>query len=170
MNTTEILKIVQDSTTADVAINEEGPAPTLVVPASDIFPVLSCLKDTVGLDFDILMNQTALHKDEYLILYWHLYSYVHRHEVAIEAEVPITEPKIASVVSLWPGADWLERETYDLFGVVFEGHPNLKRIMLPPDWEGFPLRKDYVTPESYQKIDNRPSENSLSFQGQPKED
>jgi NADH-quinone oxidoreductase subunit C len=63
--------------------------------------------------------------------------------VRVLAGVPGDDPSIRSVVDLWPSADWAEREIYDLYGIVFTGHPNLKRIQMPDDWEGYPLRKDY---------------------------
>lgn len=169
MNTAEILKRVQNTTSVTININEDGPAPTLVVSAENILSVMSCLKETGGLDFDTLMSQTAVHEKDELILFWHLYSYTHKHELAVESRVPVLDPKVSSVVSLWSGADWLERETYDLFGVIFEGHPDLRRIMMPPDWEGHPLLKDYETPTSYQDIDNTPSEITQSFQVKAKE-
>jgi NADH-quinone oxidoreductase subunit C len=61
----------------------------------------------------------------------------------LKTRVPRENPRIESVTSLWPGAEWHEREVFDLFGIVFEGHPDLRRILLPDDWEGHPLRKDY---------------------------
>jgi NADH-quinone oxidoreductase subunit C len=74
---------------------------------------------------------------------YNLYSVVHRHRIRLKALVPEEDPRLASVVPIWSGADWHEREAYDLFGVVFEGHPDLRRILMPEDWEGHPLRKDY---------------------------
>jgi len=62
----------------------------------------------------------------------------------LKVRVPREAPSVASVASVWAGADWHERETFDLFGIVFEGHPNLRRIMMTDDWIGHPLRKDYV--------------------------
>ncbi len=169
MNTVEILERVQKKISCELKVNEEGPAPTLVVLAGDLLPLMSILKDTEELEFDTLMSQTAVHDDEELILFWHLYSYSQKHQLAVEARVPVSDPKISSVTSLWNGADWLERETYDLFGAVFEGHPDLRRIMMPSDWEGHPLLKNYQTPTSYQGIDNTPSEITQSFQVKAKE-
>ncbi len=74
---------------------------------------------------------------------YNLYSIPLRHEIRLRAEVADKDPRIDSVVSLWPGADWLERETWDLMGIAFEGHPDLRRVLLPEDWEGHPLRKEY---------------------------
>jgi NADH-quinone oxidoreductase subunit C len=74
---------------------------------------------------------------------YHLYSIRHRHTLRIKAEVPEDDPSLDSVVSIWDGANWHERECYDMFGITFRGHPNLRRILLPEDWEGHPLRKDY---------------------------
>lgn len=74
---------------------------------------------------------------------YQLYSTALRHEIRIRVPLPKDKPQIDSVVSLWPGANWLERETYDMFGICFNGHPNLNRVLLPEDWEGHPLQKDY---------------------------
>ncbi|MDR7482575.1 MAG: NADH-quinone oxidoreductase subunit C [Armatimonadota bacterium] len=76
----------------------------------------------------------------------------------VKARLPADRPVIGSVTGLWPGADWLEREVYDLFGIRFEGHPNLSRILLPDDWEGHPLRKDFpLTEEPVEFIGHVPN-------------
>lgn len=82
-------------------------------------------------------------RSELEVLY-HVYSHQSRHELALKVRVPRDDARVPSVTSIWDGANWHERETYDLLGVVFEGHPNLRRIMMTDDWVGHPLRKDYV--------------------------
>lgn len=77
-------------------------------------------------------------------LYLRLWSSVYNHNVILFTAISREEPHIDSLATLYPGVDWHEREMYDMYGVIFEGHPNLKRILLPDDWEGFPFRKDYV--------------------------
>ncbi len=74
---------------------------------------------------------------------YNLYSLKYRHRIRVKALIPEDEPFIDSVVPVWSGANWHERETYDMYGIIFRGHPDLRRILLPEDWEGFPLRKDY---------------------------
>lgn len=74
---------------------------------------------------------------------YHLYSYANRQSLSVKVKTDRESSVVPSVVDLWKGADWNERETYDLLGIHFEGHPNLKRILLPDEWEGHPLRKDY---------------------------
>lgn len=74
---------------------------------------------------------------------YHLYSIRHDHMIRIKAEVPEADCSIDSVTDIWAGADWHERECYDLFGITFKGHPDHRRILMPEDWEGHPLRKDY---------------------------
>lgn len=76
-------------------------------------------------------------------VYNHLYSYNHRQSVALKVKIDRTSATTHSITPLWEGANWPERETFDLLGIHFEGHPNLTRIMLPDDWVGYPLRKDY---------------------------
>ncbi len=74
-------------------------------------------------------------------------------EVRIKVYLPRENPKIPSVYWIWKAADWQERESYDMFGIVYDGHPNLKRILMPEDWIGWPLRKDYISPDFYELQD-----------------
>jgi NADH-quinone oxidoreductase subunit C len=120
------------------------------------------LRDDPGMRFEQLIDLTAV---DYLNLgrhprfdvVYHLLSLEHNHRVRVKVAVGEEEPHVASVVEVWPGADWYERETYDLFGIVFDGHPNLTRIMMPDDWQGHPLRKDFPvggSPSFYFKRDS----------------
>jgi len=74
---------------------------------------------------------------------YNLYSLKYRHRIRIKVMLPESDPTIDSVVSIWKGVSWHEREAYDMFGIIFKGHPDLRRILMPDDWEGYPLRKDY---------------------------
>ncbi|MDJ0897182.1 MAG: NAD(P)H-quinone oxidoreductase subunit J [Xenococcus sp. MO_188.B8] len=74
-------------------------------------------------------------------------------EVRIKVYLPRDNPHIASVYWIWKGADWQERESYDMYGIIYDGHPNLKRILMPEDWIGWPLRKDYISPDFYELQD-----------------
>ena len=74
-------------------------------------------------------------------------------EVRVKVFLPRDNPKVPSVYWIWKAADWQERETYDMYGIVYEGHPNLKRILMPEDWVGWPLRKDYISPDFYELQD-----------------
>ena len=74
-------------------------------------------------------------------------------EVRLKVFLPRDNPTVPSVYWIWKGADWQERESYDMYGIVYEGHPNLKRILMPEDWVGWPLRKDYISPDFYELQD-----------------
>ncbi|MEA5516795.1 NAD(P)H-quinone oxidoreductase subunit J [Nodularia sp. UHCC 0506] len=74
-------------------------------------------------------------------------------EIRVKVFLPRENPSVPSVYWIWKTADWQERETYDMFGIVYEGHPNLKRILMPEDWVGWPLRKDYISPDFYELQD-----------------
>jgi NADH-quinone oxidoreductase subunit C len=114
------------------------------------------LKGDPELSFDFLEDLTAVdHPKENLIrVVYHLYSYRHRHSFKFKAELDRAKPRVSTVEGVWKAANWLEREVLDLFGVEFEGHSDPRRIMLPPDWVGHPLRKDYVEQGGYQGITN----------------
>jgi len=74
-------------------------------------------------------------------------------EVRIKVFLPREHPTVPSVYWIWKAADWQERETYDMYGIIYEGHPNLKRLLMPEDWVGWPLRKDYISPDFYELQD-----------------
>lgn len=99
--------------------------------------------DLKSLGFDRLGMVTAVDRGDVFTLVYRLQSRSLEAAIFLKADVPRLEPRIDSLCDLWPAANWQEREVYDLFGIVFEGHPDLRRIMLPDDWEGHPLRKDY---------------------------
>jgi NADH-quinone oxidoreductase subunit C len=95
--------------------------------------------------FDLLVDLTAVDwpkREKRFELVLILYSFAKNERFRIKALLGENEP-VASVESIWPTANWLEREVYDMFGIVFEGHSNLKRLLLPEEWQGYPLRKDY---------------------------
>ena len=105
------------------------------------------LHDDPDLYFDYLVDVCGVDylgkKEKRFEVVYHLYSVKHRHAIRLKAEVGEEEPVIDSVTSVWVGAGWHEREAFDLYGIRFNGHPDLRRILMPEDWEGHPLRKDY---------------------------
>ena len=129
--------------TAVVRVPAATPDLVLEVPREMVAQVAAHLKTAPGLEFDYLIFVTAVDRVDYLEVVYGLRSLKHRHQLLMKARVPASEPEIPTVTGIWPAANWDERETYDLFGVRFTGHPNLTRILLPDNWEGHPLRKDY---------------------------
>jgi NADH-quinone oxidoreductase subunit C len=97
---------------------------------------LDYLIDVCGVDY---MGK----KEKRFEVVYHLYSMKHRHMVRLKAEVGEGDAEIDSVTPVWTGANWHEREAFDMYGIIFNGHPDLRRVLLPEDWEGYPLRKDY---------------------------
>jgi len=128
----------------------------VVVKGEKIVDVCTFLKRTTGLEFDYCQDITAIDwpARKVIEVVYHLYSFVHRHGLVVKAETDREKPSIATVEGVWKAATWLEREIYDLFGVNFEGHSDLRRILLPDDWVGYPLRKDYQEAGGYHGIGN----------------
>jgi NADH-quinone oxidoreductase subunit C len=102
--------------------------------------------------------------DEKMCVVYDLWSFDHKHVFAVKVYCPRDNASVPSVADLWPAADWHEREAFDMFGIDFPGHPDLRRILCAEDWEGFPLRKDYVFPREYHGI---PASVELDWQQQP---
>jgi NADH-quinone oxidoreductase subunit C len=117
--------------------------PTLVARKETYLKVAQFLKYNELLAFDYLSETHGTDFETHMEIYNHLYSYQNRQSVALKVKIDRDKPVIDSLTSLWAGANWPEREGYDLLGIVFNGHPNLTRIMMPDDWVGHPLRKDY---------------------------
>jgi NADH-quinone oxidoreductase subunit C len=117
----------------------------VVVTSKSLYRVAEFLKNTPALDFDYLTNLTAVDYVDYFEVVYHLISLRHNHSLVLKIRSHDRDkPVVSSVVNLWRSADFQEREAYDLMGIIFDGHPNLKRLLL---WEGFvghPLRRDYL--------------------------
>ena len=120
---------------------------TIHVRADKILEVCQVMRDDEALRFELCSSVSGvdyLGADErrFHVVY-HLTSMTYRRRVRLEVAVPESNPHVPSVTSVYPTADWQEREAYDMFGIIFDGHPNLTRILMPDDWEGHPQRKDY---------------------------
>ena len=121
---------------------------TICIDRDSIVRVLQFLRDDGELAFDFLtdlcgVDKTSLEKSNSFEVVYHLYSIKRNHRVRLKVKIPALKPTIGSVTGIWKTADWHEREAYDMFGITFEGHPNLVRILTPDGFEGHPLRKDY---------------------------
>ncbi|MFJ6275011.1 NADH-quinone oxidoreductase subunit C [Bacillus thuringiensis] len=117
--------------------------PTLVVDPAKYYEVMESLRFHEGLAFDYMSELHATDFVTHMEVYVHLFSYGKKQSIAVKVKLDREAPQVESVTALWKGADWPEREAYDLLGIVFKGHPNLTRILMPDDWVGYPLRKDY---------------------------
>jgi NADH-quinone oxidoreductase subunit C len=120
----------------------------IVVPRELLRATAQKCKEDPALNFNLLSDATCVDRfpiEPRLELNYHLVSLPRRTRIRLRTSVSAQHPVIASLVPVWPGANWLEREIFDLFGVRFEGHPDLRRILLPEEFEGFPLRRDFPT-------------------------
>jgi NADH-quinone oxidoreductase subunit C len=153
----EIHEIVKERFGDAVLEDHAEAVEPFIVVRPDIIEDLSYFaRDDQRLRFDLLsMIGGVDYPDKKTIeVIYCLDSTVHRHWLIVKAPLPRDNPRIRTVESVWRTADWHERETFDLMGVVFEGHHNLVRILCAEDWVGHPLRKDYVTPDTYHGIKN----------------
>ncbi len=120
---------------------------TLVVPREYLRPAAEFLCGDAELQFTFLSDITGVDRfpvEPRFELNYHLVSLARRERLRLKVRMNGSDAVVESVTSVWPGANWHEREIFDLFGVRFEGHPDLRRILMPEDWEGHPLRKDYA--------------------------
>jgi len=133
--------------------NRRDNASATVAPAA-IVEVCRFLKGEPGLEFDCLSNLSGVDypKRSLIEVVYNLYSYRQRHLFTLKVGAQRDDPVVPSVARIWSHADWAEREVFDLLGVVFAHHPDLRRILMPEDWPGHPLRKDFVEPEEYHGI------------------
>lgn len=109
------------------------------------------LRDEPELAFDFLQCVSGVDwiKQSIFQVVYHLYSYPHRHSFVLKVDVPRDNPIVPSVTAVWPTANWQEREQYDLLGILFSDHPDLRRLLMPDDWDGHPMRKDWKEPTEY---------------------
>lgn len=132
---------------------------TLIVAPAMIVEVMLYLRNTPGLVYNFLSDisavdyypdpPTAEHPERFGLAY-HLYSMLYNRRLRIKVFLPEEDPAIASIIDVWPAANWLEREAFDMMGIRFDGHPDLRRLLMPEDWDGHPQRRDY--PLGYETV------------------
>ena len=139
----------------DAVILELTPAeelvrdPFITVAAARVDKVCLYCKVEADLAFDFCQSITGMDDGESLTCVYHLFSYPKKQTLVLKTRVPRADATLPSISAVWPAADWYEREVYDLYGVRFDGHPNLRRLLLPEDWQGHPMLKDYKEQPSY---------------------
>jgi NADH-quinone oxidoreductase subunit C len=136
---TKFLEIVPAAT-----FDETGEWLNVLVEAKDWLPLAKQLRNTSELDFDFLFSVTGVDWKSHFSVIYHLRSLQHGHIVVVKAKVDRANPEIETVCQIWKTAELNEREVFDLFGIRFLHHPDLRRLFLTDEWEGYPLRKDYV--------------------------
>lgn len=155
MNTREIFEYIKTKKgELQIELQDIKPQPSIIVKTEQIIEFAQFIKSDENLAFDMYLYNAGVDypKENILESVNEVFSTKHLHRLSFKVRLPRDNPKVASLTGVWAGADWHERETYDLFGIEFVGHPFLKRILLPEDWEGHPLRKDYTFPKYYRDI------------------
>jgi NADH-quinone oxidoreductase subunit C len=141
------------ATFTEYELSYDETVPCIIVPAPAIRDICLQLRDAEPYKFDTLMCLSGVdYADGTLGVVYHLDSIALKHKLTLKVIVPEDAATVVSVERVWRSADWHEREAYDLIGVTFENHHDLRRILMPYDWEGHPLRKDYEVPEYYNGI------------------
>ena len=135
-----------------LTVDENSSPKALLIAAEKIESVCAFLRDNPQTYFDLLSCLTAIDNGpeaNTMEVIYNLYSIPLNHSLMLKTSIMRDDPKIDSISHIWKTANWHERETYDLFGITFNNHPDLRRILMPADWEGYPMRKDYEEPETY---------------------
>ncbi len=157
MEAVEIKNLLQQQLGVDIewCSDENGVGdPFAVVPAEKWLEACRLARGHEQLQFDYLRALTGTDRPEQEVIevVAHLFSYRLRHPFVLKTRAQRTQPVLDSISAVWPAAEWYEREIFDLLGVDFRGHRDLRRIMMPDDWPGHPLRKDYQQPDDYHGI------------------
>lgn len=152
----ELFNIVQKHCSYGEAVQELTSTPKAVkIAAADIVSVCRALHQEPTAYFDSLSCITGIDngpETATMEVIYNLYSIPFDHHLMIKTVLPREKPEIDSIAGIWRTADWHERELFDMFGIIVKGHPDLRRILMPADWEGYPLRKDYKHQEYYRDI------------------
>ncbi|MDA3861347.1 MAG: NADH-quinone oxidoreductase subunit C [Melioribacteraceae bacterium] len=168
MNAEEIYNLLKEKFGDSILemVSDVPTEPIISVEPLKINEVSEFLRDADEFQFDSLMNlsgvdddnvekvtnedETITSKGGTLSVFYHLDSTILKHKITLKTSTNRDNPEVESVTNIWGSANWNEREAYDMFGLKFLNHPSLTRILMPYDWEGFPLRKDYENPEFYE--------------------
>jgi len=137
---------------AVLEVVEKAINPFAVINPASIIEVGRFLRDDPDTAMDCLSNESGVDYKDRIEVVYHLFSYKHRHGAVLKVKLPRDNPAVATAETVWKSANWMEREIFDLVGVTFEGHSDLRRLLMPEDWPGHPLRKDFVEPLEYHGI------------------
>ena len=151
----QLTDLVSSLAQAPVTTQENASPLTLIIPANALIPVCSGLQSHPEIYADRLACITGVDNGPEagtMEVIYHFDCLTTGSTFALKVLTDRDHPEVPSLSALWRAADWLEREVFDLFGILFTGHPDLRRILMPADWEGFPLRKDYVQQEHYHGV------------------
>ncbi len=139
----------------EVIVDEKASPKAIIIPAADMVKICQVLYENPQTYFDSLSCLTAIDNGvqaNTMEIVYNLYSIPFNIHLMVKTTLPRENPVIDSVAHIWCTADWHEREAFDMYGIRFNNHPDLRRILMPADWEGYPLRKDYVHQEYYRGI------------------
>ena len=150
--TNEELKTKLTEIDASVTFDETGEWLNVFVEPLNWLPLAKKLKYDVDLSFDYMFCLTCVDFKTHFNMVYHITSTQHRHTIVVKSKLDHKHPEIESVAHIWRTADFHEREVFDLFGITFLNHPDLRRILLTDDWVGYPLRKDYDDPVNIIKL------------------
>jgi NADH-quinone oxidoreductase subunit C len=153
MKRKEILERLQKQFPDVTFAPDEALSEGIHIDAAALPDVAAFLRDDPELAFNFCNYITGLDFKSHRLVLYYLSSIVHGHKVALKVKLPTEGPSVESISHLYGCANWYEREVYDLFGVTFRNHPDLRRIMLPDDWEGHPMLKDYTHENLIRKPD-----------------
>jgi len=150
-----ITSIIESITKEAVKFDLNSTPKTAIIPSSILVSLMEELHRNSSAYFDQLSCITGIDNGPQastMEVIYHLYSIPFDQSLALKVILPREGAEVESVSSIWKSANWLEREVYDMFGITFKNHPDLRRILMPADWEGYPLRKDYHHQEEYRDI------------------
>lgn len=151
----ELLSIIQSVSQAEIREIPNSTPFGVIIPKEYLVATCETLHQNPSCYFDMLSCITGVDNGleaATMEIIYHLYSIPFQQSLALKVIVSRETPEVESVSSIWKSANWLEREVYDMFGMVFKNHPDMRRILMPADWKGFPLRKDYKHEEYYRGV------------------
>jgi NADH-quinone oxidoreductase subunit C len=151
----EILSIIRAVTLTEISEIPNSTPVGVIIPKENLQVVCETLLRDPSCYFDMLSCITGVDNGPEagtMEVIYHLYSIPFNNSLALKVILPRENPVVESICSVWLSANWLEREVYDMFGIVFNNHPDLRRILMPADWKGFPLRKDFKHEEYYRGV------------------
>jgi NADH-quinone oxidoreductase subunit C len=150
----QIVDLVKKITPA-IQLDEKATPRAIIIPSSEIIKVCSELHENTSAYFDMLSCLTGIDNGVAagtMEVVYNLYSIPFNHHIMLKVVLPRENPQVETVSFIWRGADWYEREAYDMYGIKFIDHPDFRRILMPADWEGYPLRKDYKHQNTYRDV------------------